>query len=194
MHARAVCVGENAGVRPQLCIITGVGTPKGIGRALAHSFLRAGYSVGGIDLAPRLEPGDETLDGGPFSYAKADVANADEVRADRRRMGRRARCRARARACCVCDEWLGDDCARCCASLCCACVRACVRACARACTFVCAHACARTRPMHACLPTRRSGVAGREGHSRGVRHADSLCAHQQCGLLPRRGALQCFPA
>jgi len=79
---RAVCAGENAGVRLQLCIITGVGTPKGIGRALAHAFLRAGYCVGGIDLAPRLELSDETLDGGPFSYAQADVANADEVRAE----------------------------------------------------------------------------------------------------------------
>ena len=51
-------------------------------RALAHAFLRAGYCVGGIDLAPRLELSDETLDGGPFSYAQADVANADEVRAE----------------------------------------------------------------------------------------------------------------
>ena len=70
------------GSAPQkTAIITGVGTEKGIGRALAHCFLQRGYRVGGIDLKFHNPEGDAALKqySGHFAFAKADVAKPEEV-------------------------------------------------------------------------------------------------------------------
>lgn len=77
--------GGGSGSAGKIAIITGVGNPGGIGRALAGAFLRGGYSVGGLDLVDKLEETEGTpvkTQAGNFVYSKADVSKPDEVISD----------------------------------------------------------------------------------------------------------------
>jgi len=64
--------------RTGLAIITGVGSPSGIGRGLAGAFLDGGWDVGGIDVLPQEEV---DLRRESFQYARADVSEPGEVSA-----------------------------------------------------------------------------------------------------------------
>lgn len=61
---------------------TGVANPGGIGRALVHAFLGAGYAVGAVDIAP-LSDHDAALvaarDRKSFQFRCADVSKEDIV-------------------------------------------------------------------------------------------------------------------
>jgi NAD(P)-dependent dehydrogenase (short-subunit alcohol dehydrogenase family) len=63
-----------------IALITGVAAPSGIGRALAHAFLDAGYYVGAIDSieAPDLQEDFRKADG-KFSFVLADISDESSI-------------------------------------------------------------------------------------------------------------------